>query len=116
MSPKPEPSGWSLGLSHWDLLTPNKPGALLVWLVAGSWASSLQSPCSLLCRKNLSVQGFHWWSQWLGINFTLSLVLFFLTTPSIILSTMDKFNVTKPIHALNVSDHSARPVPGGLVQ
>jgi len=27
--------------------------------------------------------------------------LFFLTTPSIILSTIDKFNVTKPIHELN---------------
>ena len=56
-----------------------------------------------LCRKNLSVQGVRWWLQWLGINFTLFVVLFFLTTPSIIISTMDKFNVTKPIHALNVS-------------
>ena len=42
------------------------------------------------------------------------MVLFFLTTPSIILSTMDKFNVTKPIHALNVSDRSARPLLVGL--
>lgn len=60
-----------------------------------------------LCRKNLSIQGVRWWLQWLGVNFTLFVVLFFLTTPSIILSTMDKFNVTKPIHALNVSGQSA---------
>lgn len=57
-----------------------------------------------LCRKNLSIQGVRWWLQWLGINFSLFVVLFFLTTPSIIISTMDKFNVTKPIHALNVSE------------
>ncbi|XP_036133366.1 CSC1-like protein 1 isoform X1 [Molossus molossus] len=54
-----------------------------------------------ICWKNLSIQGLRWWFQWLGINFTLFVVLFFLTTPSIILSTIDKFNVTKPIHALN---------------
>uniref|UniRef100_A0A8C9KHH7 Transmembrane protein 63A n=1 Tax=Panthera tigris altaica TaxID=74533 RepID=A0A8C9KHH7_PANTA len=57
--------------------------------------------CVPSCRKNLSVQGFRWWLQWLGINFTLFLGLFFLTTPAIILSTIDKFNVTKPIRELN---------------
>lgn len=75
-----------------------------------------------LCRKNLSIQGVRWWLQWLGINFSLFVVLFFLTTPSIIMSTMDKFNVTKPIHALNVSDQPAgkgwwgavRPGRGGF--
>lgn len=87
-----------------------------MWPVAGSWeVSLLLGLCPLFCRKNLSVQGLRWWLQWLGINFTLFVVLFFLTTPSIILSTMDKFNVTKPIHALNVSDRSVRPIPGGLV-
>lgn len=65
------------------------------------------------CRKNLSIQGFRWWFQWLGINFTLFVGLFFLTTPSIILSTIDKFNVTKPIHELNVSDCAARPLLWG---
>lgn len=56
-----------------------------------------------LDRTNLSVQGLNWWFWWLCINLLLCFVLFFLTTPSIIISTMDKFNVTKPIHYLNVS-------------
>ncbi|XP_069810274.1 CSC1-like protein 1 [Dendropsophus ebraccatus] len=51
--------------------------------------------------QNLSVQGLKWWARVLGINFCLFIVLFFLTTPSIIISTMDKFNVTKPIYYLN---------------
>ncbi|CAN2387488.1 ion transport [Pristimantis euphronides] len=50
---------------------------------------------------NISVQGVKWWARCLGINFCLFIVLFFLTTPSIIISTMDKFNVTKPIYYLN---------------
>uniref|UniRef100_A0A8D0BAP3 Transmembrane protein 63A n=1 Tax=Salvator merianae TaxID=96440 RepID=A0A8D0BAP3_SALMN len=54
-----------------------------------------------ICWNNLSVQGIRWWFGWLFINLLLFVVLFFLTTPSIIISTMDKFNVTKPIHYLN---------------
>uniref|UniRef100_A0A8B9SVJ1 Transmembrane protein 63A n=1 Tax=Anas platyrhynchos TaxID=8839 RepID=A0A8B9SVJ1_ANAPL len=54
-----------------------------------------------ICWNNLSVHGFKWWFRWFCINFFLFIVLFFLTTPSIIISTMDKFNVTKPIHYLN---------------
>ncbi|XP_004700002.1 CSC1-like protein 1 [Echinops telfairi] len=65
------------------------------------WTVSFASYPEDICWKNLSVQGLRWWSQWLGINFILFLGLFFLTTPSIILSTIDKFNVTKPIHELN---------------
>ncbi|KAM6166697.1 CSC1-like protein 1 isoform 2-T2 [Erethizon dorsatum] len=65
------------------------------------WRVALAAYPQDICWKNLSIQGLRWWLQWLSINFTLFLVLFFLTTPSIILSTMDKFNVTKPIHALN---------------
>ncbi|XP_036405585.1 CSC1-like protein 1 [Megalops cyprinoides] len=51
--------------------------------------------------ENLSLQGFRWWLRCLLLNFCLFVLLFFLTTPSIIISTMDKFNVTKPIHYLN---------------
>ncbi|XP_038654927.1 CSC1-like protein 1 isoform X2 [Scyliorhinus canicula] len=51
--------------------------------------------------ENISVQGIQWWSRCILINFLLFILLFFLTTPSIVLSTMDKFNVTKPIHYLN---------------
>ncbi|KAB0391752.1 hypothetical protein E2I00_004882 [Balaenoptera physalus] len=70
-------------------------------LCVSKWTVSFAAYPEDICWKNLSIQGLRWWFQWLGINFTLSLGLFFLTTPSIILSTMDKFNVTKPIHALN---------------
>ncbi|XP_003216139.1 CSC1-like protein 1 isoform X2 [Anolis carolinensis] len=54
-----------------------------------------------ICWSNLSVRGIRWWFWCLCINLLLFLVLFFLTTPSIIITTMDKFNVTKPIHYLN---------------
>ncbi|KAH0513639.1 CSC1-like protein 1 [Microtus ochrogaster] len=70
-------------------------------LCVSKWTVTFASYPEDICWKNLSVQGVRWWLQWLGINFTLFVVLFFLTTPSIIISTMDKFNVTKPIHALN---------------
>ncbi|XP_033707123.1 CSC1-like protein 1 isoform X3 [Tursiops truncatus] len=70
-------------------------------LCISKWTVSFAAYPEDICWKNLSIQGLRWWFQWLGINFTLFLGLFFLTTPSIILSTMDKFNVTKPIHALN---------------
>uniref|UniRef100_A0A8K9X3K6 Transmembrane protein 63A n=1 Tax=Oncorhynchus mykiss TaxID=8022 RepID=A0A8K9X3K6_ONCMY len=58
-------------------------------------------PLSLCPRDNLSVQGFRWWVRCLLLNFFLFFLLTFLTTPSIIISTMDKFNVTKPIYYLN---------------
>nr|XP_020027093.1 CSC1-like protein 1 isoform X1 [Castor canadensis] len=70
-------------------------------LCISKWTVTFATYPEDICWKNLSIQGLRWWLQWLGINFSLFLVLFFLTTPSIILSTMDKFNVTKPIHALN---------------
>ncbi|XP_063079482.1 CSC1-like protein 1 [Engraulis encrasicolus] len=51
--------------------------------------------------ENLSVKGFRWWIRFLLINILLFLLLFFLTTPSIVISTFDKINVTKPISYLN---------------
>lgn len=70
-------------------------------LCTSKWTVAFATYPKDICWKNLSIQGVRWWLQWLGINFILFVGLFFLTTPSIILSTMDKFNVTKPIHALN---------------
>ncbi|XP_078012412.1 mechanosensitive cation channel TMEM63A isoform X3 [Phascolarctos cinereus] len=70
-------------------------------LCTSNWTVAFASYPEDICWKNLSIQGLQWWFQWSGINFILFVVLFFLTTPSIIISTMDKFNVTKPIHALN---------------
>nr|XP_023683842.1 CSC1-like protein 2 isoform X2 [Paramormyrops kingsleyae] len=51
--------------------------------------------------EHLSLGGFSWWLRCLVINCILFLLLFFLTTPAIIISTMDKFNVTKPVEYLN---------------
>ncbi|KAM9612623.1 CSC1-like protein 1 isoform 1-T1 [Trichechus inunguis] len=70
-------------------------------LCTSKWTVTFATYPEDICWKNLSIQGLRWWLQWLGINFTLFVGLFFLTTPSIILSTIDKFNVTRPIHALN---------------
>lgn len=57
-------------------------------------------PC--LPREHLSIRGFIWWLRCLVINVVLFILLFFLTTPAIIITTMDKFNVTKPVEYLNV--------------
>ncbi|KAM9819190.1 transmembrane protein 63Bb isoform 2-T2 [Syngnathus typhle] len=51
--------------------------------------------------EHLSLGGLSWWIRCLVINCILFLLLFFLTTPAIIISTMDKFNVTKPVEYLN---------------
>ncbi|KAM3860996.1 CSC1-like protein 1 [Diretmus argenteus] len=50
---------------------------------------------------NLSVQGVRWWLRCLLLNLSLFVLLSFLTTPSIIINTFDKFNVTRPIQYLN---------------
>ncbi|KAM9354316.1 CSC1-like protein 1 isoform 2-T2 [Pholidichthys leucotaenia] len=51
--------------------------------------------------QNLSVQGFPWYARCVMLNIFVFLLLTFLTTPTIILNTMDKYNVTKPISELN---------------
>ncbi|XP_061785779.1 CSC1-like protein 1 [Nerophis lumbriciformis] len=50
---------------------------------------------------HLSVQGFFWIIRYMMLNFLLFFLLTFLTTPTIIINTIDKFNVTNPIHNLN---------------
>ncbi|XP_047430391.1 CSC1-like protein 1 [Mugil cephalus] len=50
---------------------------------------------------NLSVQGICWYIRYVMLNLFLFIILTLLTTPTIIISTMDKFNVTKPIQYLN---------------
>uniref|UniRef100_A0AAR2J4W5 Transmembrane protein 63B n=1 Tax=Pygocentrus nattereri TaxID=42514 RepID=A0AAR2J4W5_PYGNA len=51
--------------------------------------------------EHLSIGGLTWWLRCFIINCFLFILLFFLTTPAIIISTMDKFNVTKPVEYLN---------------
>ena len=64
--------------------------------------------CVLVCshREHLSLGGISWWIRCFIINCILFILLFFLTTPAIIISTMDKFNVTKPVEYLNVRKHN----------
>uniref|UniRef100_A0A8C6TRU7 Transmembrane protein 63A n=1 Tax=Neogobius melanostomus TaxID=47308 RepID=A0A8C6TRU7_9GOBI len=52
-------------------------------------------------KNNLSVRGVLWYTRYLLLNLALFLLLTFLTTPTIIINVIDKFNVTKPIKDLN---------------
>uniref|UniRef100_G1QUI1 Transmembrane protein 63B n=1 Tax=Nomascus leucogenys TaxID=61853 RepID=G1QUI1_NOMLE len=56
---------------------------------------------TITAMEHLSIRGFIWWLRCLVINVVLFILLFFLTTPAIIITTMDKFNVTKPVEYLN---------------
>uniref|UniRef100_A0AAQ5X6K0 Transmembrane protein 63Ba n=1 Tax=Amphiprion ocellaris TaxID=80972 RepID=A0AAQ5X6K0_AMPOC len=66
-----------------------------------NWTVSYAPDPQNVYWEHLSVGGFSWWLRCLIINCVLFLLLFFLTTPAIIISTMDKFNVTKPVEYLN---------------
>lgn len=50
--------------------------------------------------ENLAVSGPMWWVRLAGLNMALFILLFFLTTPAVIVSTMDRFNVTHPVENL----------------
>ncbi|MEE6473738.1 hypothetical protein FKM82_010156 [Ascaphus truei] len=78
-----------------------QPSACSKELCTSRWGVAYATYPENICWGNISVQGLRWWVRCLAINFCLFIVLFFLTTPSIIISTMDKFNVTKPIYYLN---------------
>uniref|UniRef100_A0A669EEI4 Transmembrane protein 63B n=1 Tax=Oreochromis niloticus TaxID=8128 RepID=A0A669EEI4_ORENI len=56
---------------------------------------------SVSYAEHLSLGGISWWIRCFVINCILFILLFFLTTPAIIITTMDKFNVTKPVEYLN---------------
>lgn len=75
---------------HWGPILPLVPGVTAPYL----------------SREHLSIRGFIWWLRCLVINVVLFILLFFLTTPAIIITTMDKFNVTKPVEYLNVRPHA----------
>ncbi|XP_047913478.2 CSC1-like protein 1 [Anser cygnoides] len=78
-----------------------QPSSYSKELCVSNWKVKYAPYPENICWNNLSVRGLKWWFRWFCINLFLFIVLFFLTTPSIIISTMDKFNVTKPIHYLN---------------
>ncbi|KAG7238555.1 hypothetical protein INR49_030828 [Caranx melampygus] len=66
------------------------------------WGVSYAPAPSDIIWENLSVCGSRWWLRCVLLNILLFLLLFFLTTPAIIVNTMDKFNVTKPVESLRV--------------
>ncbi|XP_061824757.2 calcium permeable stress-gated cation channel 1 isoform X2 [Nerophis lumbriciformis] len=64
------------------------------------WGISYAPAPSDIIWENLSVCGSRWWLRCILLNILLFLLLFFLTTPAIIVNTMDKFNVTRPVESL----------------
>lgn len=78
-----------------------QPSAYSANLTVRKWTITRAAHPNNIYWENLGVQGVRWWLRFLLINLPLFVLLFFLTTPSIIINTMDKFNVTKPIQSLN---------------
>ncbi|XP_041831990.1 CSC1-like protein 1 [Melanotaenia boesemani] len=70
-------------------------------LKVNKWRVSFAPHPKSVYWENLSVRGFYWVFRYVMINFLLFFLLTFLTTPTIIINTIDKFNVTKPIYYLN---------------
>uniref|UniRef100_A0A8C3Y649 Transmembrane protein 63B n=1 Tax=Catharus ustulatus TaxID=91951 RepID=A0A8C3Y649_CATUS len=70
-------------------------------LHVSSWTVSYAPDPQNIYWEHLSIRGFIWWIRCFVINVVLFILLFFLTTPAIIITTMDKFNVTKPVEYLN---------------
>uniref|UniRef100_A0A4W6E1B6 Transmembrane protein 63B n=1 Tax=Lates calcarifer TaxID=8187 RepID=A0A4W6E1B6_LATCA len=66
-----------------------------------NWSVSYAPDPQNVRWEHLSVGGISWWIRCFIINCILFILLFFLTTPAIIITTMDKFNVTKPVEYLN---------------
>uniref|UniRef100_A0A8D3E9F4 Transmembrane protein 63C n=1 Tax=Scophthalmus maximus TaxID=52904 RepID=A0A8D3E9F4_SCOMX len=69
-------------------------------LQSHNWGVGYAPAPSDIIWENLSVCGSRWWLRCVLLNILLFLLLFFLTTPAIIVNTMDKFNVTKPMESL----------------
>ncbi|KAJ7345032.1 hypothetical protein JRQ81_000982 [Phrynocephalus forsythii] len=64
------------------------------------WGVSYAPAPSDIIWENLSVWGALWWVKFVLLNICLFILLFFLTTPAIIVNTMDMFNVTRPVESL----------------
>ncbi|CAI5764301.1 calcium permeable stress-gated cation channel 1 isoform X1 [Podarcis lilfordi] len=64
------------------------------------WGVSYAPAPNDIIWENLSVSGASWWVRFVVLNICLFILLFFLTTPAIIVNTMDMFNVTRPVESL----------------
>ncbi|KAM9467529.1 CSC1-like protein 1 [Clarias gariepinus] len=78
-----------------------QPSSTSEELKVRKWRVSYATHPNNIYWENLSMKGWKRWTRYMVLNIGLFILLFFLTTPSIIISTIDKFNVTKPIHYLN---------------
>ncbi|XP_037541322.1 CSC1-like protein 1 [Nematolebias whitei] len=78
-----------------------QPSSKSQTLKVNKWRVSYAPHHKSVYWENLSVRGLCWILRYMGINILLFIVLTFLTTPTIIINTMDRFNVTKPIYYLN---------------
>lgn len=78
-----------------------QPSSYSKVLKVNKWRVSVAPHPKNVFWENLSVRGFLWYARYIMLNILLFLLLTFLTTPTIIINTMDKFNVTKPIAYLN---------------
>ncbi|KAF5907914.1 CSC1-like protein 1, partial [Clarias magur] len=78
-----------------------QPSSTSEQLKVRKWRVSYATHPNNIYWENLSVKSWNRWIRYIFLNAALFVLLFFLTTPSIIISTIDKFNVTKPIHYLN---------------
>ncbi|KAM7395564.1 hypothetical protein PAMA_007029 [Pampus argenteus] len=79
----------------------SQPSSNTETLKVKKWTVSFAPHPKNVYWDNLSVRGFSWFMRYLMLNFFLFFLLTFLTTPTIIINTIDKFNVTKPIYYLN---------------
>ncbi|KAM7368040.1 hypothetical protein PAMP_014293 [Pampus punctatissimus] len=78
-----------------------QPSSNTETLKVKKWTVSFAPHPKNVYWDNLSTQGFSWFMRYVMLNFFLFFLLTFLTTPTIIINTIDKFNVTKPIYYLN---------------
>ncbi|XP_072297347.1 CSC1-like protein 1 [Eucyclogobius newberryi] len=80
---------------------PPQPSQYSGLLNVKKWTVSFAPHPKNVFWENLSVRGAMWYLRYIPLNVLLFVLLTFLTTPAIIINTMDKFNVTKPLRDLN---------------
>ncbi|XP_068609624.1 CSC1-like protein 1 [Brachionichthys hirsutus] len=86
------------GGTNWCCGNPPQPSSDSGPLKVNEWRVSFAPHPKDLYWENLSVSGVLWYLRYILINFLLFFLLTFLTTPTIIITALDQFNLTKPIY------------------
>ncbi|XP_068198301.1 CSC1-like protein 1 isoform X2 [Antennarius striatus] len=89
------------GSTKWCCGNPPQPSSKSDTLKVNKWQISFAPHPKDLYWENLSVSGFPWYIRYLMLNLLLFFLLLFLTTPTIIISVLDKLNVTQPIYYID---------------